>query len=45
MALDVELRPEEKEGTRGEEKMPLWDAQRDMSCLQRGGEGYNGKAE
>ena len=45
MAPEVEIRLEEEEGTRGEEKVPLWDANREMSSLQRGGEGYNGKAE
>ncbi len=45
MALEVEIRLEEEEGTGGKEKMPLWDAKREMSSLQRGREGYNGKAE
>ncbi len=45
MAPEVKIRLEEEEGTRGQEKVPLWNAKGEMSCLQRGGEGYSGKAE
>ncbi len=39
VAVDVQIRPEEKQGTRGEEEVPLWSLVKGMVPSKRDGEG------